>query len=155
MILRRATPADAGVVAEISTSSRHAAMPTIRWAHTAEEDRWWVANILLPNDEVWVAEADGAVLGFLALHRDAEGDWVSQLYLRPGRWRQGIGTALLEHAKALRPGGLLLWCFQVNARGRAFYERHGFRVARMTDGADNEEREPDILYVWAGNSLLK
>ena len=27
-----------------------AAMPTIRWAHTAEEDRWWVANILLPQD---------------------------------------------------------------------------------------------------------
>jgi GNAT superfamily N-acetyltransferase len=74
---------------------------------------------------------------------------VSQLYLRPGHWRQGIGTELLGHAKALRPGGLRLWCFQVNARGRAFYERHGFRVDRMTDGAGNEEREPDILYVWA------
>ncbi len=39
---------------------------------------------------------------------------------------------------------------QRNNRARAFYERHGFRVARMTDGADNEEREPDILYVWGG-----
>ena len=149
MILRRATPADAGVVAAIGTASRHAAMPSVRWAHTAEEDRWWVANILLPQDEVWVAEAAGVVLGFLALHHDAEGDWVSQLYLAPGHWRQGTGTALLDQAKALRPGGLRLWCFQVNARGRAFYERHGFRVARMTDGAGNEEREPDILYVWA------
>ena len=129
MIIRPATPDDAGVVAEISTTSRHAAMPTIRWAHTAEEDRWWVANILLPNDEVWVAEEGGVVLGFLALHRDEDGDWVSQLYLRPG--------------------GLRLWCFQVNARGRAFYERHGFRVERMTDGAGNKEREPDIPYEWA------
>ncbi len=150
MILRRTTPADAGVVAEISTSSRLAAMPTIRWAHTAEEDRWWVANVLLPQDEVWVAEESGSVLGFLALHRDDDGDWVSQLYLKPGHWRQGIGTALLDHAKALRPGGLRLWCFQVNARGRAFYERHGFQVDRMTDGAGNEEREPDMLCVWAG-----
>ena len=148
MLIRRATPEDAGVVAEISTGSRHAAMPTVRWAHTAEEDRWWVANILLPAEEVWVAEAAGAVLGFVALHRDGDGDWVSQLYLKPGHWRQGIGTALLDHAKALRPGGLRLWCFQVNARGRAFYERHGFRVDRMTDGAGNEEREPDMLYVW-------
>ena len=129
MIIRPATPDDAGVVAEISTTSRHAAMPTIRWAHTAEEDRWWVAHVLLPKDEVWVAEEGGVVLGFLALHRDEDGDWVSQLYLRPG--------------------GLRLWCFHVNARGRAFYERHGFRVDRMTDGAGNKEREPDILYEWA------
>ena len=107
MILRRATPDDAGVVAEISTRSRHAAMPTIRWAHTAEEDRWWAATILLPQEEVWVADEDGCVLGFLALHDD----WVSQLYLRPDRWRLGIGSRLLDHAKALRPGGRRPWCF--------------------------------------------
>ena len=148
MIIRRATAADSAVVAEVSTTSRHAAMPTVRWAHTAEEDRWWVANVLLPGEEVWVAEEAGVVLGFLALHDDDDGAWVSQLYLRPGVWRRGIGSALLAHAKGLRPGGLRLWCFQVNARGRAFYERHGFTVDRMTDGADNEEREPDILYVW-------
>jgi hypothetical protein len=29
-----------------------------------------------------------------------------------------------------------------------FYERHGFVAARRTDGRDNEERAPDILYVW-------
>jgi GNAT superfamily N-acetyltransferase len=123
-------------------------MPTVRWAHTAEEDRWWVENILLPQEEVWVAETDGVVLGFLALHHDEHGDCVSQCYVAPGHWRQGHGSALLEHAKMLRPGGLRLWCFQVNAPARAFYERHGFEVARFTDGADNEECEPDILYVW-------
>jgi GNAT superfamily N-acetyltransferase len=150
VILRRATPADAGVVAEIGDASRRLAMPSVGWVHPLEDVRRWVASVLLPQDEVWVAEEDGEVLGFLALHRDGDGDWVSQLYLRPGHWRQGIGTALLVHAKGLRPGGLRLWCFQVNARGRAFYERHGFRVDRMTDGAGNEEREPDMLYVWAG-----
>jgi GNAT superfamily N-acetyltransferase len=148
VILRRATPADAGVVAQISTTARHAAMPTIRWPHSAAEDRWWVANRLLPNEEVWVAEQDGEILGFLALHHDEHGDWVSQLYLRPGHWRQGFGTALLGHAKALRPAGLRLWCFQVNTRARAFYERHGFTIDHLTDGATNEEREPDILYIW-------
>jgi GNAT superfamily N-acetyltransferase len=146
--IRRAAPDDAGAVAAISTASRHAAMPTISWAHSAEEDRWWVENVLLPGDEVWLLEEEGTVLGFLALHHDADGDWVSQLYLAPGQWRRGLGSALLAHAKTLRPGGLRLWCFQVNARARAFYERHGFTVARMTDGAGNEEREPDILYVW-------
>ena len=143
--MRRATPDDAGVVAQISTTSRLAAMPTIRWAHTAEEDRWWVANVLLPQEEVWVAEQAGIVLGFLALHDG----WVSQLYLRPEAWRRGIGSALLAHAKALCPDGLRLWCFQVNAGGRAFYEHHGFAVERRGDGSENEEREPDILYAWA------
>jgi hypothetical protein len=38
----------------------------------------------------------------------------------------------------------------VNARGRAFYEHHGFTIDHMTDGAGNEEQEPDILYVWPG-----
>lgn len=150
VLIRRATPADADAVATISTTARHTAMPTIKWAHTPEEDRWWAANLLLPNEEVWVADHAGDILGFLALHRDNDGDWVSQLYLRPGHWRQGLGTALLAHAKSRHPAGLRLWCFQVNARARAFYEHHGFTIAQMTDGATNEEREPDILYVWPG-----
>ena len=29
-----------------------------------------------------------------------------------------------------------------------FYEHHGFRIERETDGAGNEERQPDALYFW-------
>jgi hypothetical protein len=29
-----------------------------------------------------------------------------------------------------------------------FYERHGFRAERETDGARNEEWQPDVLYRW-------
>ena len=148
VLIRRATPADADAVAKISTTARHTAMPTIKWAHTPEEDRWWVAHLLLPNEEVWVAEQSGEILGFLALHSDEAGAWVSQLYLKPGHWRQGLGTALLAHAKSRHPACLRLWCFQANARARAFYERHGFTIDHLTDGATNEEREPDILYIW-------
>jgi hypothetical protein len=31
---------------------------------------------------------------------------------------------------------------------RRFYERHGFVSVERTDGLHNEEREPDISYVW-------
>ena len=41
---------------------------------------------------------------------------------------------------------LQLWTFQVNDRARRFYERNGFTIAEMTDGAGNQEREPDIRY---------
>ncbi|HEY0421491.1 MAG TPA: GNAT family N-acetyltransferase [Acetobacteraceae bacterium] len=143
MLIRPAVPADAAEVAEIHLAARAAALPGVRWAHDAEDVRHWVATALVPGGGVWMAE-QGGIAGYMAL----EGDMIGHLYLRPERWRRGIGTALLNHAKALRPDGLRLWCFQVNARARAFYQAHGFVAARFTDGADNEEREPDILYAW-------
>ncbi len=41
-----------------------------------------------------------------------------------------------------------LWTFQTNLPARRFYERHGFIAVRWTDGASNEERAPDVRYVW-------
>jgi hypothetical protein len=40
--------------------------------------------------------------------------------------------------------------FQANAGARRFYLRHGFVEAGRTDGRGNEERAPDILYVFGG-----
>jgi hypothetical protein len=31
---------------------------------------------------------------------------------------------------------------------RRFYERHGLRAVRFTDGTGNEEKTPDALYEW-------
>jgi hypothetical protein len=31
---------------------------------------------------------------------------------------------------------------------RRFYERHGFVAVEHTDGAGNEEREPDVRFLW-------
>jgi hypothetical protein len=53
-----------------------------------------------------------------------------------------------DRAKARRPDGLGLWTFQVNAPAIRFYLRHGFRIIRRTDGAGNEEREPDLRMEW-------
>ena len=87
MILRPATPADAGAVADIDLAARVAALPTVRWAHPPAEVRAWIAGVLLPRGGVWVAEDGGAPLGYMALHED----WVEQLYVRPGAWRRGVG----------------------------------------------------------------
>jgi GNAT superfamily N-acetyltransferase len=142
--IRAATAADAAAVADIDRAARDAALPTVRWAHTPDEVRRWIAETLLPRGGVWLAEREGEALGYMALHRG----WVDQLYIRPGRWRQGIGSALLRHARALHPAGLRLWCFQVNTAARAFYEAQGFVALEHTDGTANEEHEPDTLYAW-------
>ena len=110
----------------------------------------FVAGNIGGNDEVWLAEDEERILGFLAIahsQRDG-GDVLERLYVEPDVQGQGIGTALLEQAKALRPGGLVLWVFQKNTGAIRFYERHGFHLVKLTDGAENMEREPDALYAW-------
>jgi hypothetical protein len=37
-----------------------------------------------------------------------------------------------------------------NTPARGFYEARGFSLLYTTDGADNEEREPDARYRWPG-----
>ncbi|MBA3262355.1 MAG: GNAT family N-acetyltransferase [Thermoleophilaceae bacterium] len=73
---------------------------------------------------------------------------VEHLYVRPDAQRAGIGSALLDAAKSRRPTGLRLWVFQRNRGARAFYGRHGFAEVRLTEGVNNEEREPDVLLAW-------
>jgi GNAT superfamily N-acetyltransferase len=60
-----------------------------------------------------------------------------------------VGAALLEKAKELSPDELYLWVFQQNP-ARRLYERSGFVLVKLTDGAENMEREPDALYRWNG-----
>jgi ribosomal protein S18 acetylase RimI-like enzyme len=104
------------------------------------------------HEEVWLAEEARRPLGFLAIRRSRRHGWevLEKLYVDPEAQNRGVGTALLEQAKALRPGGLVLWVFQQNTGARRFYERHGFRVVALRFGtaADNMEGEPDALYAW-------
>jgi GNAT superfamily N-acetyltransferase len=85
-----------------------------------------------------------AVVGFMVL-----GDgWIEQLYLEPEYIGRGLGADFVAFAKEQRPTGLQLWTFAVNASARRFYARQGFAEVEETDGATNEEREPDVRLVW-------
>jgi len=75
------------------------------------------------------------------------GDWIDQLYVLPGAQGRGAGTELLQVAQSCFDR-LQLWTFQRNVRARGFYEARGFALVQQTDGADNEEKEPDALYLW-------
>ncbi len=148
MIVRRAVPRDAAAVADVWLRSYTAALPGVRRAHTDDEVRGWFRDVVVPERETWVVEADGAVVGLMVL---GPGE-IDQLYLDPD-WRgRGLGDRLVGLAKERHPGGLSLWTFQVNEAAGRFYERHGFVAVERTDGRDNEEREPDVRYVWAPRS---
>jgi GNAT superfamily N-acetyltransferase len=145
VIIRRATDDDAEATATMWLRSRTVALPTVRLAHSDEAVRGWFRTVVIPQHDTWVADAAGAIVGVLVL----KGQFVEQLYLDPD-WRgRGIGDRMVALAKTRRPEGLELWTFQVNGPAQRFYERHGFRPVERTNGADNEEREPDIRYAWS------
>jgi ribosomal protein S18 acetylase RimI-like enzyme len=105
------------------------------------------------HEEVWLAEESGRPLGFLAIRRSRRHGWevLEKLYVEPDAQNRGVGSALLDRAKKLRPDGFVLWVFQQNTGARRFYERHGFHVVALRFGAaaDNSEGEPDALYAWS------
>lgn len=114
-----------------------------------------IANRIREHDELWVAEEEGRLLGFLGIEESTNlgGSAVlEKIYVEPGDQNRGIGAVLLEKAKELRPDGLYLWVFQRNEGARRLYERHGFQLVKLTDGAGNMEREPDALYLWSPKS---
>ncbi|WP_037668658.1 GNAT family N-acetyltransferase [Streptomyces griseus] len=142
--LRRAATPDAAAVADVWLRSFTAALPTVVRPRSDDEVHAYFRHVLVPLRETWVAEAGGAIVGVMVLDEEL----LSQLYLDP-TWRgRGIGDRFVALAKERRPDGLSLWTFQVNEPARRFYERHGFRADTYTDGGDNEEREPDVRYVW-------
>ncbi len=116
----------------------------MRVVHDDDDVRHWVQTVMLCQGATWVAREDSRILGFMRL----DGADLTHLFLRPGLYRMGIGSALLAKAKMLSPARLSLFTFQVNLRARAFYEAHGFRIVDLNDGDRNEEGEPDVLYEW-------
>ncbi|MCP3766044.1 MULTISPECIES: GNAT family N-acetyltransferase [unclassified Streptomyces] len=143
--LRRALPADAVPSADVWLRSFAAALPGVVRPRSDDEVHGYFRHVLVPLCETWVAEAEGGgVVGVMVL----EGEELAQLYLAP-EWRgRGLGDRFLALAKEHRPEGLSLWTFQVNGAAHRFYERHGFEAVEWTDGSRNEEREPDVRFVW-------
>jgi chorismate mutase/GNAT superfamily N-acetyltransferase len=145
LTLRPAEAADMAEVAELYIATRRAAVPAMPpIVQTEEEVREYTAS-LLDRKEVWVAERD-EIVGFATLS-DA---FLDALYVGPDHQGFGIGTALLDLAKARRPEGFALWVFASNAPARGFYHRHGLVELEHTDGSGNEERSPDVRMAWPG-----
>ena len=142
-MLRRLALADMDEAARVFRISFDRALPTLRSLHTPDEDRAFFRERLFAACEVWGSFEDGAMTGFVAFR---EG-WIEQLYVLPGAQRRGFGTSLLKIAQDAFDN-LQLWTFQRNATARQFYQSRGFALVRETDGSDNEEREPDALYLW-------
>jgi GNAT superfamily N-acetyltransferase len=140
--VRRATPEDADEIARIQVQTWRVAYAhafpadylaglsvderRLRWAHTLAEG----------INDVFVAELEGAVAGFVSSGASEDEDEEAApgelyaIYVEPGAWRHGLGRALLGRAEqALRTAGYdeaSLWVLADNPRTRRFYEAAGW-----------------------------
>ena len=103
-----------------------------------------------------VAEQESELLGFTTCGASRDPDAGSDageirtLFVAAGRWRAGVGGALMTAALAdLAERGYpeaTVWSFAANDRANAFYEAHGF----TRDGAERTEADwahiPEIRY---------
>lgn len=151
LTLRPVTPGDLPPIAELYLAAREAAVPMMPpGIHPPDEVRRWVTSWDLVRREVWLAETSERLLGFA----DVQDDWLESLYVDPQHTGEGIGAALLDLVKSLRPNGFCLWVFQSNTGARRFYRERGLVELEHTDGSSNEERSPDLRMAWPGAAPL-
>ncbi len=132
------------MIASIHADARRTAMPYLPELHSDRETEDWVRDIVLPQQDVWLAMMHDEIAGYIAI----DGTCIDALYVRPGCQGHGVGSVLLQHAQDRSAGELELWTFQRNVAARQFYEDRGFIAVESTDGVGNEEREPDVRYEW-------
>ena len=90
---------------------------------------WWRRrwrSELVPSAAIVVAEADGAMIGFVTV--DPRTSYLDQIVVAPEHWASGVGAALIAAAKELSPAGLALDVNTDNARALRFYDKQGFSI---------------------------
>lgn len=132
--IRLATLADADLLPDIEDSAglRFHEAPGLEWI---AEDGNTPAEAYPPfiaEETVWVAEVDGALVGFLAATVEGDALHVLELAVARPAQGQGAGRALMAaataKARALGLAALTLTTFRDLAWNEVFYQRLGYRT---------------------------
>lgn len=143
--VRLATAADAEALARVHVRSWQAAYAgLVDDAHlagldVADRSRTWRARLSegRPGAVTYVATIGTEVVGFASVGPARDEDLVRRqqgwaevyaLYVDPGRWREGFGTALWGAVGAgwgAEVAAVALWVLRDNVRARAFYAARG------------------------------
>ena len=115
-------------------------------AHCFVPAEYWTGNApqvrrQLPQAELHVYEAGGAVQGFAGL----QGDYLAGIFVDGPARSRGVGRQLLDRCKVLHPV-LTLHVYRQNPRAAAFYRREGFRALEADTDPDTGEAE--LLLEW-------
>lgn len=143
--IRNYRPEDLERLIPVWHESKKRAFPyvEVQQQYTLEQDSHFFLTSIVPNCEVWVAEIEDKLVGFIAL----DDDLIDLLFVDIDDQRQGIGPALIELAKGLSPDKLRAYTFQKNQAGRRFFEKNGFEEIGYGVSPPPED-EPDIELLW-------
>ncbi len=143
--ISKATKEQMSEIATVFEISFRKTYPNFIMLHTEKDLRSFFEDIVYVKNYVYVAKSleTGRILGFIAYSHD----FIDQLYLLPDCQRQGLGTELINIAKQ-NSKKLSLWTFQQNIKARAFYKNQGFSEIKLTDGSENEEKQPAVFLEW-------
>lgn len=141
--VRLASVDDADAIGRIQVETWRAAytglMPdeTIAGFDVEERQRLWRAwfEQPWPGSAVFVAERDGAVVGFANIGPCREEQGAGELYaiyVQPDSWGTGAGRALIQRVEeSLRSAGFgqaILWVLEGNERAERFYRAAGWEL---------------------------
>jgi putative acetyltransferase len=140
-VLRPYRAADEAAAIELWRRTWQQAYPAIDFAARVAwwRERW--RSELVPAAAIVVAEAGGALVGFVTV--DTATGYLDQIVVAPETWGTGVAELLLDEAKRRSPARLELHVNTDNARAVGFYRNHGFAVA----GEDVNPRSGAPVYV--------
>ncbi|MBS0229146.1 MAG: GNAT family N-acetyltransferase [Proteobacteria bacterium] len=165
--IRRATPADAAVLAEIGAATF---IETFGHLYTPEDLQAFLdeshteaayANVLAADAPyaLWLAEDEaGRAIGYAQAgpcglpHADvrAEDGEIKRLYLRADAQNGGVGHAMMDAAMAwlLRDGPRTLWLsvWSENFGAQRFYARYGFEFMAEYEFIVGQQRDREFMY---------
>ncbi|MFM1966525.1 MAG: hypothetical protein RL134_2250 [Actinomycetota bacterium] len=140
MLIREATVDDLEGIVDVHVASWDAAKDGLGiTSRRSREDRvrQWTEALTSGRTTLIAEDSHGVVLGFLCFgpsrDEDRQGEVeIHTLYVHPSRWRQGVGSALMDQVPD--PGGpISLWTSEGSAQARGFYARHGFEPDGATE----------------------
>lgn len=83
----------------------------------------------------WIIEADGELVGSVALRPDGDERWLEHFYLAPAAQGGGIGSAVLRETLERAGTATAKLVVLRGSRAQRLYERHGFTTVD-DDGVD-------------------
>ncbi|MEN5148824.1 GNAT family N-acetyltransferase [Pseudomonas orientalis] len=143
-MIRRALPSDASAIAQVHISSWQEAYRDLMPAHylsgltttLAQREVHWSRLIAAGESNVWVADLDKQIVGWISVGASRDGDAagadageVMALYVLARYWQTGVGLALwragLQDLMEQGYERVTLWVLADNERAIRFYRKAG------------------------------
>ena len=139
--IRRAEPAEAGILSEIAFDAK------AHWGYPARWMEDWRSEFNFPpeffeTNENWMAVVDDAPVAFCTLQEKDGHAWLEHLWVAPNHIGQGIGKQLFAHAVELsRSRGFTKLRLESDPNAAGFYEKMGmYKIGERRADMDGTPR---------------